>query len=138
MNDKSIVDVDEEGHFLIHAGINDIHTLQLFGQTYILLKFITASYSFVIHFLSKIEVKLKLQLFYQQIIMIEFFCQSSTSCNCEFLCQLLLTLPSGDKKAAYIFNISFLISSPNSPAEMCQYTELNSSKTIRCRKVLET
>lgn len=63
MNDKSIVDIDEEGHFLIPAGINNIHSLQLFGQTYILLKFITASNSFVVHFLSEIMVKLELHFF---------------------------------------------------------------------------
>lgn len=71
MNDKSIVDIDEEGHFLIPAGINDIHSLQLFGKTYILLEFITASYSFVIHFLSEIMVKLELQFFYQQIFFLK-------------------------------------------------------------------
>lgn len=59
MNDKSIVDIDEEGHFLIPTGINNIHSLQLFGQTYILFKFSTASNSFVIHFLSEIMVKLE-------------------------------------------------------------------------------
>lgn len=119
MNDKSIVDIDEEGHFLIPAGINNIHSLQLFGQTYILFKFITASNSFVIHFLSEIMVKLELQFFLPTDFYYEKWCQSSTSSSFEYLCQLpvLLTLPSGDKKAAYIFNISFLISSPNSPAE---------------------
>lgn len=71
MNDKSIVDIDEEGHFLIPAGINNIHSLQLFGQTYILFKFITASNSFVIYFLSEIMVKLELQFFYQQIFIMK-------------------------------------------------------------------
>lgn len=71
MNDKSIVDIDEEGHFLIPAGINNIHSLQLFGKTYILLEFITASYSFVIHSLSEIMVKLELQFFYQQIFFLK-------------------------------------------------------------------
>lgn len=69
MNDKSIVDIDEEGHFLIPAGINNIHSLQLFGKTYILLEFITASYSFVIHFLS--EIMLKLQFFCLQIFFLK-------------------------------------------------------------------
>ena len=51
MDNKSIIDIDEECQFFIPATCSNVDSLEFLSKPKVALKLCTAGYSFVVHFL---------------------------------------------------------------------------------------